>query len=168
MRRREAVSSLRAHARPGQVLFICHGNLCRSPFAELVFRREMQHMQAGLFESVSAGFVGPNRRPPSEAFAAAGRCGIDLSGHRSRLVTFDLVHTSAIVVVMSMAQARAIGRLAGPVSPMIVVLGDLDPLPISTRTIRDPWSETAEVFDASYARIERCVRELASHLSAHT
>lgn len=168
MRRRQAVSSLRAHARPGQVLFMCYGNICRSPFAEYVFRREMQHVQEGLFNTVSAGFIGPNRRSPPEALAAAQRTGIDLSEHRSRLVTAELARASALVVVMSAEQARAIRRLSGPEPPTILVLGDLDPLPIDARTIRDPWSESADVFDASYARIERCVRELASHLSAHT
>jgi hypothetical protein len=40
------------------------------------------------------------------------------------------------------------------------VLGDLDPLPIATRTITDPWGRTADVFDLVFDRIDRCVDEL--------
>jgi protein-tyrosine phosphatase len=147
------------------VLFICHGNLCRSPFAELVFLREMRGTQPGLHDAVSAGFVGPNRRPPTDAVAAGQRLGIDLAGHRSQLVTAELVRASTLVVVMSAEQARAIRTYFAPTEPMVIVLGDLDPLPIAGRTIRDPWSASAEVFDTSYARIERCVRELALLIS---
>jgi protein-tyrosine phosphatase len=127
----------------------------------------MQHMQAGLFETSSAGFIGPNRKSPPEALASAQRSGIDLSDHRSRLVTADLVRGSALIVVMSAEQARRIGAGFGPSAPLLLVLGDLDPLPINGRTIFDPWRGTADVFDASYARIERCVRELVSLLSAN-
>ena len=165
MRRRRAEARLRANARPGQVLFMCYGNICRSPFAEFVFHREMRHLQPGLYETTSAGFIGPNRKSPGEALAAAQRAGIDLSGHRSKLVTAELVHGSALVVVMSAEQARGIRAMFGPTSATVLVLGDLDPLPIDARTIRDPWSATADVFDASYARIERCVRVLVSYMT---
>jgi hypothetical protein len=47
-----------------------------------------------------------------------------------------------------------------------VVLGDLDPLPIRQRTIQDPWGASDAVFEDSYSRIERCVRELARTLGA--
>jgi len=65
---------------------------------------------------------------------------------------------------MSAAQARAIERTYRVRQPPLV-LGDLDPGPIESRTIVDPWGGPPELFDASYARIERCVRELTLHIA---
>ena len=58
---------------------------------------------------------------------------------------------------MSAEQERAIRRLTGK---KVLVLGDLDPESIRERTIMDPWGGSDDDFDASYTRIERCVREL--------
>jgi len=40
------------------------------------------------------------------------------------------------------------------------MLGDFDPLPVDTRTIRDPVNDDRPVFEQVYERIARCVREL--------
>lgn len=72
-----------------KVLFICMGNICRSPTAEGVFRRLVSERAPGLaIEIDSAGthdyHVGdpPDRR----AIAAAARRGIDIAGLRARMV----------------------------------------------------------------------------------
>jgi protein-tyrosine-phosphatase len=148
----------------GQVLFICHGNVCRSPFAEALFKQRTRPAGASTsdFTTASAGFVGPDRSPPPEALAAAARVGVNLSAHRSQLVTEELLHASSLIVVMSAAQAATIRSTYPRESPKLLVLGDLDPLPIATRTVRDPWNGSAMVFDESYERIDRCVRHLVS------
>src|SRR6267142_4500188 len=48
----------------------------------------------------------------------------------------------------------------------VLVLGDLDPAPVETRTIRDPIDQKQDVFEQVYARIARCVRELVTILTA--
>jgi len=62
---------------------------------------------------------------------------------------------------MSAEQARAIRARVRPGSARVLVLGDLDPVPITRRTIADPWGGSDSAFVASYDRIDRCVRELA-------
>jgi protein-tyrosine-phosphatase len=91
---------------------------------------------------------------------AAARRGVDLAPHRSHLLTADTVRRADLIVVMDPAQARAIrDRFARPLRD-IVVLGDLDPAPLAARTIQDPVDQPLEMFEQSYARIERCVAEL--------
>jgi protein-tyrosine-phosphatase len=114
----------------------------------------------------SAGFTMPNRAPPRDAVAAAARRGVDLSSHRSRLITADVVNAADLVVVMEPEQQRAVCERFGRRSRDVIVLGDLDPAPIQARTIRDPIEQGPDVFEASYTRIEDCVRELARALGS--
>lgn len=164
-RRRAAIRRLATGgAWQRRVLFVCHGNVCRSPFAEVLFEQRFRAAGASGAQvtAASAGFVGPDRSPPPEALAAAARVGVALSSHRSRLLTEDLLRTSSLVVVMSEAQAATIRSTYPREASKLLVLGDLDPLPIATRTVRDPWNSSATVFDESYARIDRCIRVLVS------
>lgn len=144
------------------VLVVCHGNICRSPFAAALLERALA--PAGV-RVESAGFVGPNRAAPPEAVAAAGRCGVDLTTHRSRLLTPDLARWADLIVVMDPTQRREVRERFGRLWRDLIVLGDLDPAPLGARTIQDPVERGPEVFEASYARIERCVNALVSALT---
>jgi len=158
LRRRRALGALRRRQRPASLLVICHGNICRSPFAAASLARALAR------ESVrvqSAGFIGANRPSPPGAVAAAARRGGDLSSHRSRALTAELVRSADVIVVMDAAQRREVCDRFGRLPRSVIVLGDLDPAPIKTRAIRDPVDQGPEVFEESYARIERCVAELA-------
>jgi protein-tyrosine-phosphatase len=96
--------------------------------------------------------------------AAAARAGVDLETHRSTVFSADDVRRADLVVAMSPGQARGIRWRFGRPASSVIVLGDLDPLVPETRGIRDPWRNPPEVFDESYERITRCVRELAQVL----
>jgi protein-tyrosine-phosphatase len=157
LRRRLARRRLRRGEPPRSVLFVCHGNIYRSPFAALAFAR-------GLPESVrdemlidSAGFVGPGRGSPSAAKAAALRRGVDLEPHRSSLLSAARVRDADLVVVMDEGQQLEVWRRFGKPLSRILVIGDLDPFPIETRVIADPWGKPPGVLEASYDRLERCV-----------
>lgn len=157
LRRRAARQALKDRA-PRSILVVCHGNVCRSPFAAALLRQALGALGVRV---ESAGFVAPKRSAPPEAVAAAARRGVDLSDHRSRLLTPDLARWAELIVVMDPVQQREVRERFGRAWSDLVVLGDLDPAPLGTRTIRDPVEQGPEVFEASYARIERCVGELA-------
>jgi protein-tyrosine phosphatase len=159
IRRRKAIERLRDRPSPGTVLVVCHGNICRSPVAGALLARGVA--PSGIVVR-SAGFIGFNRPAPPFAIAAAERHGLELADHRSRLVTADVARTADLMVVMEMSQQRTIIERFGRRPCDIIILGDLDPLPIETRTIRDPVNDGREVFDQVYERIARCVRELVA------
>jgi protein-tyrosine phosphatase len=142
---------------PRTIVVVCHGNICRSPVAALLLQQALGH--AGI-RVESAGFMGPNRPAPRDAVMVAARRGVDLTQHRSRLLVPDLVRSADLLVVMEPEQQRQVVERFGRLSRDVIVLGDLDPVAIETRTIRDPIEQGPEVFEASYARIERCVAAL--------
>src|ERR1700689_5221538 len=88
---------------PVRVLFVCMGNICRSPTAEAVFRSLAQHSWPYLaVESDSAGTHGYHvGRPPDERAQRVARAhGIDMSGQRARAVrAADFVRFARILVM---------------------------------------------------------------------
>lgn len=159
LRRRVALARLRRHP-PHAVLFMCHGNICRSPYAAAAFAAVLPSAWRGRIRVASAGFIGAGRPAPGEAIAVAARLGLDLRAHRSAVVTPAAVHAVQLVVVMDTDQAREIIQRFGRRPEEVLVLGDLDPAAIDTRTIRDPVEQPIHVFESTYARIDRCVSQL--------
>jgi protein-tyrosine-phosphatase len=124
-----------------------------------VFANALPPALAGAVSAASAGFIGPGRSPPPHALNAARSHGVDISSHRSVTISPESLSAADLVVVMSGAQQKGIASRVAP-GATVLVLGDLDPLPIKHRTIPDPWDGPADAFEESYDRITRCVREL--------
>lgn len=160
-RRQRALARVREHAdRP--VVFICYGNICRSPFAELWMRRRDPD---GADRYISAGFRPGGRSSPDTAIAVSSEAfDLDLRPHVSRGLD-GVPEGRYLWVIMEGVHHRGLVR-AGIPADDIVFLGDLDPQPIERRAIIDPYGRPPEVFEAIYARIVRCLGELPGAASA--
>ena len=153
-RRRAALRTVR-RVRPSHVLFVCLGNVCRSPFAEaLATNRGMS--------ADSVGFIGPGRHPPHEALEAARRLGVDHGGHVSRQITDDDVEKADLIIVFDRFNVRRMADSHPAALPKTLWLGDLDPEWTGKRAVIDPWGRGDAFFDTTFERIARCVDELRS------
>ena len=86
------------------ILFICTGNTCRSPMAAALARSR------GI-EAESAGITVCPGSPASEkAIRAAARHGADLTGHRSRQVTEEMILSADQAYVMTSAHWEALNE----------------------------------------------------------
>lgn len=113
----------------------------------------------------SAGFIGPDRASPPEMQEPARERGVDLSDHRSKVVTEEMLADTDLVVVMTPRLHRRFRRGFPQQRVRVVLLGDLDPEGrIPGRAIRDPYGKPPEVFAEVAERIERCVGVLADEL----
>lgn len=85
------------------ILFVCTGNICRSPLAEYLFRDHVEKLNdSGRFRIGSAGTYALNgNRATPEAMEAGRMWGIDLSPHRAREVNGALLAASDFVLVMT-------------------------------------------------------------------
>jgi protein-tyrosine-phosphatase/predicted ATP-grasp superfamily ATP-dependent carboligase len=78
------------------LLFLCHGNICRSPLAEQLGKRALPNL-----EIESAGFhESEGRRSPKNIILAASRMGIDLMHFSSRCITKQQIEHADLIVVM--------------------------------------------------------------------
>jgi protein-tyrosine phosphatase len=156
LRRRRAVQALLRRERPKGSLVICHGNICRSPYAAAVLQRRLEAMGGSAMRVESAGFIAPGRPPPAMALEVAASRGYDLATHRSQLIgeTGPPVHD--VILVMTAAQRRQVRRHPVTGRATVLLLGDFDPAPIATRSIVDPVDRPRPFFEAIYDRIDRC------------
>lgn len=76
--------------------FVCYGNICRSPFAELYARKNYSN-----FEFHSYGFIDEDgRTSPENAVIAAGKWNLELAEHKSKFLTDKEIEYLDIIFVM--------------------------------------------------------------------
>ena len=154
-----------------RVLFVCLGNICRSPLAEGVFLHLVR--EAGLsdrFEVDSAGtgdwHVG--ERPDSRASAVARRHGVELPS-RARQVTPEDLETFDHVLAMDRENLRDLRRLAPRgATADIRLLRAHDPLSASEDDgdVPDPYYGGPAGFDLVYDMVHRSCSALLAELTA--
>ena len=82
------------------ILFVCTGNICRSPAAEALLRHRLE--QSGVAAHVhSAGVLEEGNPAHSHGVAILSERGLDLSSHRSRAMTAELVRRADLILAMA-------------------------------------------------------------------
>ncbi len=94
--------------RPLRIVTVCSGNICRSPLAEALADRVAMTFAVDV-EVRSGGTLGLVDKPsPRQVIAVAREIGIDLTGHRSKPLTREMVDWADHVLVMELAHATFI------------------------------------------------------------
>jgi protein-tyrosine phosphatase len=81
-------------------LFVCTGNLCRSPIAAALLSARLADRDDGTTVE-SAGFVAEGVPSPREVIDVMWAVGLDISGHRSRLVTSARLRDAQLIIGMT-------------------------------------------------------------------
>ena len=146
-----------------KILFICHGNICRSPMAEFVFKDMVK--KAGLedlFEIASAATsteeIGNPVYPPARRKMAEH--GIDCSGKRARQLRRDDYARYDLLIGMDSANIRNMKRMCGgDPDGKIKMMMDFTGRP---GDVADPWY-TGD-FEATWRDVEEGCRGLLESL----
>jgi len=120
------------------ILFVCSGNTCRSPMSEAIARRllaekegvpELDLEKKGISVMSAGAFAMPGARATPQAVDALRMLGMDLSAHRSRPLTVELIHQADMIYTMQRSHARAVTALVPSASDKVATLdpgGDID------------------------------------------
>lgn len=144
---------------PTRVLFVCSGNICRSPTAEAVLRRLVD--EAGLSDEIevdSAGTGGwhAGDAPDPRAIEAGRRGGVTLTGAARQIAPADFDEFDVILAVDDENLSR-LRRIAPPGSRARVAKLAVDDVP-------DPYYGGDDGFDDVLAQITAACRELLDEL----
>src|SRR3954463_243685 len=146
------------------VLFVCTGNVCRSPMAEGIFRHAVQGR--GNFRVMSAGLGAMEGQPPSlYGVQAVRELGIDISNQRSRMLTPQMVDEADIILGMTHSHLDTVMMLYPHAAEKVFLLREFDEtLDIFEKDISDPIGGSYEVYLECRDQIEQGIASLLRFL----
>jgi len=142
------------------ILFVCTGNVCRSPMAEGLFRHAVKGR--GDFCVLSAGVGAIDGQPPSAyAVQALRELGIDIAQQRSRMLTAELVNQADYIFGMTHGHVDAVNLLYPQAVEKTFLLREFDDtLDVFEKDISDPIGGSLEVYLECRDQIEQGIASM--------
>jgi protein-tyrosine-phosphatase len=145
------------------LLFVCTGNTCRSPLAEVIARRMIADRAITDLTVGSAGTSAWDDAPASDgALLVALEHGIDLGDHRSRPLAQELVSHAQVILTMGphhLDRAEALGGTGR--SWLLTDFGGGTPRPVS-----DPFGGDLDVYRATFTELEQAIGAVLDRIVA--
>src|SRR2546430_8676959 len=142
------------------VLFVCTGNICRSPLAASLLERALKGR--GLEVTVeSAGRGAWDGAPASEgAYLVGLERGLDLSGHRARLLTREIVEGADLILTMARHHRARVDELGG--EGRVFVLGEYGGREGEEAEVSDPFGGDLDVYRDTCTELEGLIQDRKS------
>jgi protein-tyrosine phosphatase len=156
-----------AQIKPGSrnFLFVCFGNLMRSPMAEVMFRQSVASLSFPDIQISSAGLhavSGTSAHP--WALTASAELGLPLEGHRARLLTADMVAAADAVFAMDFQNKAELLAQYPESKDKILMLSAYAPGAQRCREIPDPYFGNLSTTQQCYSVLQKCVENLTAAL----
>ena len=152
---------------PTRVLFVCLGNICRSPLAEGVFRslvRTRELESSYLVDSAGTGAWHAGESPDQRSVEVARRNGVVLTGRARQVEAHDFEDFDYVIAMdrQNLLELRTLGRSQqGEVH--LHLLRDFDPEP-GDGQVPDPYYGGPDGFELMYMMLNRACEAFLDHL----
>lgn len=145
------------------LVFVCWGNICRSPMAERVARRAIAETGAGVtVESFGISDEESGNPIDRRAVKILSGAGYDAGGHRARRVARADLESADLVVAVEPFQVDRLKRLAPDAN--IRLLNDFNPAMEPGTPLVDPWYGDLAGFETTLADIEAAMPAILEEL----
>jgi len=153
-------------AAPGRsVIFVCWGNICRSPMAERVAEKLAadRGLDGLVFSSAATSREELGAPMDDRAAAVLRRHGYRSSGHAAHQITRAEIEEAELVLAMEDIHLHKMRAIA-PTTDNLRLLTDFDPDAAPGEGIPDPWYGPAAGFERTLASVEAAMPGLLDHL----
>ena len=140
------------------VLIVCVGNICRSPMAEALLRHELREQEEITVESAGLGAM-VDWPAAEHAEALLRERGIDISAHRARQLTPEILHEADLILVMEAEHKKAIEAEDSTARGKVFRLGEW-----RDKDIYDPFQKPRKEFARVLREIEACMEDWVERL----
>jgi protein-tyrosine phosphatase len=150
------------------VVFVCHGNIMRSPVAEAMLKRELEKHSPTNVTVTSAGMHAINGRVADpRAQTVAPEFGVSVTAHQAQVVTQTLVDSSDLLVVMDIQNAAEFLLRYPQASNKLFMLRQFSEHSRGPgRDIPDPYPADEEFMRQCCGMLRECVDGLSAQLRA--
>jgi protein-tyrosine-phosphatase len=140
------------------ILFVCTGNICRSPMAAALFQKNAsQQGDAEKYRVASAGTWGVDGQPASQhAQTVIRNHGSTLDGHIARTVNTELLQEADLIIVMTRSHRDALTAEFSGIRGKIHLISEFNDLEYD---ISDPYGKSLDAYQACAADLEQLIQQ---------
>jgi len=151
-----------------EVIFICTGNICRSPIAQYIFKSMLERDSLDTITTSSMGIHGlEGKGAHPHAIEVCHEHAIDLTPHVASALNVDRLLEASLIFVMEMGQKEFLRVFFPLIADRIFLLGSWPGAESARDNIRDPMGKSIRRFRESYEAIHFALHRIYPEIKGY-